>query len=177
MNQRVQISKKQRFEIFKRDGFVCQYCGSHPPKVVLEVDHIIAVANGGDNDEDNLITSCFDCNRGKSSNPLSVVPKSLRQKAEETAERELQIAGYSAILEARRSRIESEVWLIVDAMYDTNTTTHQRFRSIKIFIERLGLHEVLDAVEIAQAKYGYDCEPQWKYFCGTCWGKIKDMDL
>ena len=27
------LSKKARFEIFKRDGFVCQYCGAHPPKV------------------------------------------------------------------------------------------------------------------------------------------------
>lgn len=29
------ISKRLRFEVFKRDGFVCQYCGNHPPAVVL----------------------------------------------------------------------------------------------------------------------------------------------
>lgn len=59
------VSRSLRFEIFRRDGFVCRYCGSRPPDVVLEVDHIDPVANGGTNDEVNLITSCFDCNRGK----------------------------------------------------------------------------------------------------------------
>lgn len=41
------ISKKTRFDVFKRDGFTCQYCGAHPPEVVLHIDHIIAVAEGG----------------------------------------------------------------------------------------------------------------------------------
>ena len=39
--KREQLSAKLRFEVFKRDSFVCQYCGSHPPQVVLHVDHII----------------------------------------------------------------------------------------------------------------------------------------
>jgi hypothetical protein len=60
------LSKKTRFEIFKRDGFTCQYCGQRPPEVVLEVDHIHPSSKGGSDDEINLITSCFDCNRGKS---------------------------------------------------------------------------------------------------------------
>ena len=34
------ISKKIRFEVFKRDGFTCQYCGKSPPGVTLEADHI-----------------------------------------------------------------------------------------------------------------------------------------
>lgn len=60
------ISKKTRFEIFKRDHFRCQYCGQTPPAVVLEVDHIQPKSKGGSDDWNNLITSCFDCNRGKS---------------------------------------------------------------------------------------------------------------
>ena len=59
------ISKKLRFEIFKRDNFTCQYCGSKSPDVVLQVDHINPVHNGGENDILNLVTSCFDCNIGK----------------------------------------------------------------------------------------------------------------
>ena len=65
------ISKKLRFEVFKRDSFTCQYCGKSAPSVVLEVDHIEPVSKGGTNDILNLVTSCFDCNRGKSDKKLS----------------------------------------------------------------------------------------------------------
>ena len=59
------LSKKTRFEVFKRDSFTCQYCGRKAPDVILHVDHIKAVVKGGDNDIFNLITSCADCNLGK----------------------------------------------------------------------------------------------------------------
>ena len=64
------ISKKTRFEIFKRDGFVCQYCGASPPNAILEIDHINPVSKGGSNDILNLITSCQDCNQGKGARKL-----------------------------------------------------------------------------------------------------------
>jgi len=73
MAKRKSLSKKIRFEIFKRDGFTCQYCGKTPPQVILEVDHINPVISGGDNDVMNLITSCFDCNRGKGARELGHV--------------------------------------------------------------------------------------------------------
>ena len=47
MGKRKPISKKLRFEIFKRDKFTCQYCGKMAPDVVLEVDHIKPVCKGG----------------------------------------------------------------------------------------------------------------------------------
>lgn len=65
MTKRKALSKGRRFDIFKRDSFTCQYCGRQPPEVVLEVDHIRPVAEGGTNEELNLITACEDCNRGK----------------------------------------------------------------------------------------------------------------
>ena len=70
-NKRKPISKKIRFEVFKRDNFTCQYCGKSAPDVVLEIDHINPVKNGGDNNIMNLITSCFDCNRGKGKRKLT----------------------------------------------------------------------------------------------------------
>lgn len=59
-----------RFSVFKRDNFTCQYCGRKPPNVVLEADHVLAVANGGSDAIHNLVTSCQDCNRGKGANQL-----------------------------------------------------------------------------------------------------------
>lgn len=63
--ERIPLTQKQRFEILKRDNFICQYCGRKPPEVTLEVDHKISVYNGGSNHPTNLISSCLDCNRGK----------------------------------------------------------------------------------------------------------------
>ena len=71
MGERKAISKKLRFEVFKRDNFTCQYCGKSAPDVILEVDHINPVKNGGDNNIMNLITACFDCNRGKGKRKLT----------------------------------------------------------------------------------------------------------
>lgn len=45
--QRKPLSKKTRFDVFKRDQFRCQYCGRTPPTVVLEVDHVVPVAENG----------------------------------------------------------------------------------------------------------------------------------
>ena len=71
-NKRKNLSKKNRFEVFKRDKFTCAYCGRKAPDIILEVDHIVPVAKSGDNDITNLITSCIDCNRGKRDVPLNV---------------------------------------------------------------------------------------------------------
>jgi hypothetical protein len=64
-------SKRLRFEVFKRDGFTCQYCGSQPPETVLVCDHIDPVVNGGKTTIDNLITACEPCNQGKGGRVLT----------------------------------------------------------------------------------------------------------
>jgi hypothetical protein len=64
------IGKKTRFEVLKRDNFTCQYCGGKPPDAILHVDHRTPVAVGGEDDVNNLITSCADCNLGKSDTVL-----------------------------------------------------------------------------------------------------------
>jgi len=70
---RAKIAKTARFEVFKRDGFACQYCGRKAPSVVLECDHIVPRASGGKNRISNLITACSDCNSGKGDRALDEV--------------------------------------------------------------------------------------------------------
>ncbi len=82
MTKRKSLSKKVRFEVFKRDSFKCQYCGSSAPDVVLQVDHIKAVSKGGDNDLMNLVTACFDCNSGKSNRSLDDNSVLAKQRAQ-----------------------------------------------------------------------------------------------
>lgn len=170
------LSRKARFEVFKRDGFVCQYCGSHPPDVVLEVDHVIPVSDGGDDEMDNLVTSCFNCNRGKGDIGLEVVPKSLAQRGLEIREAEDQLAGYREIVQSRQDRIEADMWRVADALIDNASEdgiSRAYLRSIKMFNERLPLHEVLDAAEIARASKPFSESSRFKYFCGVCWNKIR----
>lgn len=57
-----------RCDIFKRDDFTCQYCGSRGR---LECDHVIPVSKGGKTKPQNLVTACFSCNRSKGSKLLS----------------------------------------------------------------------------------------------------------
>jgi hypothetical protein len=92
-SKRKALSKKIRFEVFKRDTFTCQYCGAKAPDVILEVDHIDPVSKGGDNDLLNLITSCKACNAGKSDRQLSddTVLDKRRQQLADLQERREQI--------------------------------------------------------------------------------------
>lgn len=65
------LSKRLRFEIFKRDMFCCQYCGRRSgPGIQMHVDHVVPVCEGGATVNINLVTSCEDCNAGKAGNPL-----------------------------------------------------------------------------------------------------------
>lgn len=176
---RIQISKKLRFEVFKRDGFVCQYCGSHPPKVVLHVDHIVAVAEGGGNNSDNLVTSCQPCNLGKGARSLKSIPQSLQDKAADISEKEAQLRGYHEIIESKRNRIEEECWRVADNLQPGSSDkgfNRADLQSIKRFVEQIGVHETLDASEIALAKGLYTTKKTFAYFCGVCWARIREAE-
>lgn len=172
------ISKKTRFEVFKRDGFRCMYCGGHPPGVLLHVDHVDPVANGGKNDMDNLVTSCEPCNLGKGARLLSAVPESLADKAASIAEREAQLRGYHKVMESKRSRLDGEAWGLM-ALLEPGAKTAPRdwMNSLRKFIEQLGYYEVLDAMEVALAKSFFSKDKTWRYFCGICWNKLRKQGL
>ncbi len=102
------LSVRTRFEVFKRDRFTCRYCGRSTPEVILEIDHVVPVVDGGGNDAMNLVTSCWDCNRGKSAVPLNeiITGEDPHDKAVEMLERERQLREYNEVLEGVRLRRE-----------------------------------------------------------------------
>jgi len=84
-HKRIALSARIRYEILDRDAHTCRYCGRSSPTVVLHIDHVISqlfwrenfgsltktqiidgVTYDGVNDGKNLVTSCQDCNLGKS---------------------------------------------------------------------------------------------------------------
>lgn len=174
--KRKALSKKTRFDVFKRDKFTCQYCGATPPGVLLHADHVIAVANGGENGMDNLVTACEPCNLGKGAHPLTTVPQSMADKARETAEREEQLLGYQAILNAKRDRIEGETWRVLETLWPgKDNVLSADFASVRMFVERLGLYPTLEAADIARASRA-PSHKMFRYFCGVCWSKIREAN-
>lgn len=59
------VSKRLRYEILRRDGFKCRYCGRKSDEVALDVDHVVPSSLGGPDTPTNLVSACKDCNLGK----------------------------------------------------------------------------------------------------------------
>ena len=167
MAERKAISKKLRFEVFKRDGFKCQYCGRQAPDVILEVDHIEPVSKGGKNNILNLITSCRDCNRGKGKRLLSdnaVVMKE-REQLEEEHERMEQTKMIIEWKKELEKRIDVEVDAIADYIETVTKWGVSDYGKNKIrkLIKRYNFKSVYEATEISYDVYyrDYDSEYEW----------------
>ena len=52
-----------RREVFRRDDYICQYCGQRDSNLTL--DHVIPRHRGGTHTWTNLVTACCSCNRRK----------------------------------------------------------------------------------------------------------------
>jgi 5-methylcytosine-specific restriction endonuclease McrA len=70
----VQVPRRFRRQVtntflFARDGYSCQYCGTHRSELkgrqFLTRDHIVPLSRGGGNTWDNVVTSCSPCNNRK----------------------------------------------------------------------------------------------------------------
>ena len=170
-------SKRMRFEVFKRDNFECQYCGSKPPKVPLEIDHIIPVSKNGKTTKDNLITACFDCNRGKSNIELDDIPRPLIETIERKKIAQLQYLDYKKILKKEQKIIKEEIntiELVYSSSFNEYCFTDKFKVTVKNFIKKLDVVIVEDAMETACVKIYYDEQKVLKYFCGICWNIIKE---
>ena len=180
MEKRKPISKRLRFEVLKRDNFTCQYCSSKPPKVPLEVDHIHPISKGGKNEIDNLITACFDCNRGKSDVELTSIPDTLIEKTERKRIALEQYKQYQKFVKAQQKIINDEIMqveLCFNRFYLGYSFTDRFNISVKRFISVLGVEQVIENMESACIKVYYDHNQATKYFCGICWNQIKERGL
>ena len=157
MYKRIPIPKSVRFNVFKRDGFRCQYCGRAAPDVVLHVDHIVPVAAGGGNDELNLITACQDCNLGKGKTQLSDMTAIDRQRKqlddlnEMREQMEMLIQWKQELLQMDEAKVNA----IVDAVYRSfgKKISRRGRESLMKYLRRFPFKDVLDAAELAFSKY------------------------
>lgn len=154
---RKSLSKKKRFDVFKRDSFKCQYCGKSSPDVVLEVDHIKPVIEGGTDDITNLITSCFDCNRGKGAKLLddqSTLEKQ-RKQMEELNERRNQL---EMMMEWREGLVALDEDKLEYATDKWNELTGYNLndkgqKEAKRHLKKFDLNLLLDCIEVSCEQY------------------------
>lgn len=181
MADRKPLSKSLRYEILKRDSFTCQYCGHMAPEVILEVDHIIPVAEGGEDEVFNLITSCRDCNRGKGARQLDDntalnKQKQLLKDSNEMREQiELMIQWKQELKEAFDKQVDalSEHWS--ELTNDEYYLKESGISSLKTLLRRFSFQEVYDAMDIAIDKYFFngrrDIEFAWQKVGGICYNR------
>lgn len=175
--ERKPISKKLRFDIFKRDNFQCVYCGKTPPEVTLEVDHIEPVSKGGDNDINNLVTSCFDCNRGKRNIRLTKKPNKTPENIAILKEQEEQLKEYRKLIRKIVGRVNSNI-NDIDNVYSEaypgwGFSDSFKTGSLKRFLTLLSKEEIIEFLNIAIDRMGEDRDRVIPYFCGVCWTNIK----
>lgn len=68
LKEYVQATRKPaftRFNVFLRDEWHCQYCGSKEKTNDLTFDHVIPKARGGRTSWTNIVTACRPCNTQK----------------------------------------------------------------------------------------------------------------
>jgi len=156
--KRVQVSKRIRFEVFKRDKFTCQYCGRKAPDVVLHIEHVEAVSRGGTNDIINLVAACVACNIGKSNIPLddhSAVAKQRAQLTELQQRREqlqMMVEWRRGLSEIREEAIEevSNFWGQLVPGYSVTKNGQQILRRA---LQKYSVAELIEAMEASTAKH------------------------
>lgn len=175
------VSKKLRFEIFKRDNFQCIYCGRTPPDVLLQVDHVLPRASGGGNAEINLVTACRDCNLGKGARHLSSLPRKLSLSIEERAEKLEQMKALADMTIREQENLDemvrkiSDRWVTLDGDDCLRWMVDEEIAAaIRNFLQKLSASDVLRAVDITFTKQPKaSAHGKFRYFCGVCWRMIK----
>lgn len=190
MSNRKPLSKKIRFEVFKRDSFKCQYCGKGAPDVVLHVDHIKPVAEGGTNDMTNLITACFDCNMGKKHRLLddNTVLEKQKQQLEELNERRLQL---EMMMEWREGlvQIDNDKLAIAQEKFEEAaicSINSNGLKKLRTIIKKFPFDIVLDSIDVSVNQYlksdgeGYytseSIEKSFNMIGRICTNKVKGQE-
>jgi len=175
------ISRRLRYEILKRDGHRCRYCGAAAPDVQLTIDHVIPVALGGEDAPSNLVTACQDCNAGKSSaNPNDDSVEDVRADAEkfrkalayvseiDRYKRDLKFTYYDNMVYDFMNE-----WFGACRINELNMQPDTNARASLIRFSEMGLTE-LDLIYALHETFARATTRTkgWNYFCKVCWNMI-----
>lgn len=69
-----------RRNLFKRDRYTCQYCGSQPGSEELTIDHVLPRSQGGGSNWENCVLACIECNKRKADRTPEQAAMRLRKR-------------------------------------------------------------------------------------------------
>lgn len=72
-----------RKNIFKRDNYVCQYCGIDMCEKTATIDHVVPRCKGGGSTWTNMVASCKDCNLYKGNRTPKEAKMEMKKKPKE----------------------------------------------------------------------------------------------
>jgi len=92
-----------KYNLFIRDSFTCQYCGTKVTANKLTVDHVMPQDLGGKTEWENCVASCTTCNSKKANKRLHEVGYVLKKKpiqptVMEFARKQIKELGYEQML-------------------------------------------------------------------------------
>lgn len=154
MGKRKTTGKRLRFAIFARDSFTCRYCGRQSDEVKLVLDHIVPVSAGGPTNEENLVTSCEDCNQGKADKVLTAIPDLDRlARLQELQEQRAVADASAAAMRADKEAFQSFVnfWCSCTGRENVETKT---ITTVYSFVREYGMPTVCEWVRMAAWRVG-----------------------
>jgi hypothetical protein len=170
------VSKRTRYEVLRRDGYRCRYCGATPDTgAQLTVDHVTPVSLGGTNDPSNLVAACLDCNLGKgASAPDAPLVQDVAGD---------HVAWTNAVQQAHaEDRAERDALAVVVDAFGAEWDTWQRggarlpkppnWRGSVASFLAAGLNED-DLTEFVRIAMESRADDVWRYFCGVAWNTVE----
>ena len=177
------VSKRLRFEILRRDGHRCRYCGRGVNDMIITVDHVTPTALGGTDLPDNLVAACEDCNAGKT----STIPdgptitgvaddavrwaRAIKLAAAELEQREQPKHDYRAAFKAAWEHwgYDSGGKRVTFALDPEWATTMDRFREAGLPVTVWP--DIVETAMTSRAKL----DNRFRYCCGIAWRMVTEM--
>jgi hypothetical protein len=176
------VTKALRYQILRRDGFRCHYCGATAEQSKLRVDHVIPEALGGPTEPGNLVTACHDCNAGKAATPpdaASVATLDERNVEWATALEQAK-ANASAKWEKRRDNA-MEFKALWDDWKDPDgrpmPLPDDYPDALETWLRRgLTKADLRELVHVAMAKKNLPNVATFRYFAGCCRRRLTELE-
>jgi hypothetical protein len=172
-----------RYEILKRDGHKCRYCGVTAAEAPIEVDAVVPEALGGSHkDPANLVAACKACNGGKSATPpdaplvADVAEDAMRWSRAMTAAAGEMLAKASEGVDAHAHF--AKAW----ARYGNGPRRKPLPKGPGwehtvdcLLAAGLPMGVLEECIEIAMSQRRVAEENVFRYMCGVAWRKVREL--